>query len=117
MRRRIVGAGIGVALSLAIAGTVLAGSCSNISRPAPDCGLACNEPVIHGNWVWLPSVGEAEEAWGFEPPGTDESVEAGLPGQHGNYQNGFSESLLGHSAYCTKGVNTERTHGIVSGCE
>ena len=34
-----------------------------------------------------------------------------------NYTNGFTVSLLGHSAYCLKGVNVDKSHGIVSGCE
>jgi hypothetical protein len=116
MRPRILGAGVGVILSLLLAGTALADSCVNVSRAAPDCGLSCNEPVIHGNWVWLPSIGVPEESWGFAAPGRAESVGNGLPGQHGNYQSGFSESLLGRSAYCTKGVNTDREHGLESGC-
>jgi hypothetical protein len=41
---------------------------------------------------------------------------AGLPGANGNYQNGFSESLLGHSAYSLKDVNADKSHGIIGGC-
>jgi hypothetical protein len=115
-RRRLIGTALGVALSLAVAGTAFADSCANVSRPAPDCHPNCTAPVITGIWVWLPSIGVPVEAWGFAVPGGTESVNAGLPGSSGNYENGFSESLLGHSAYCLKGVNADKSHGIVSGC-
>jgi hypothetical protein len=117
MRHRALGAGFGVILALALAGTALADSCANISRAAPACGMSCTHPVVTGNWVWLPSIGVDFAAWGFAPPGSDESVANGLPGANGNYTNGFSDSLLGHSAYCLKGVNTQKSHGVVSGCE
>ena len=117
MRRRIFGAALGVALSLGLASTALADSCLNVSRAAPACNMTCAAPVVEGNWVWLPSIGVPAAAWGFAPPGAAESVANGLPGANGNYQNGFSESLLGHSAYCLKGVNADKSHGIVSGCE
>jgi hypothetical protein len=29
----------------------------------------------------------------------------------------FTLSLLGHSAYCHKGVNATKSSGIVSGCQ
>ena len=123
MRRRSLGAILGVAMALAIAGTTLADSCANISRAPASCGFSCTSVVRVGNWVWLPSLvnifpGEQfPPAWGFAPPGREDSVLLGFPGASGNYQNGFSSSLLGHSAYCLKGVNTDRSHGIVSGCE
>jgi len=41
----------------------------------------------------------------------------GTPDANGNYTNGFTLSLLGHSAYCLMGVNQDKSHGIVSGCE
>jgi hypothetical protein len=117
MRRRFIGAGLGVVLSLLLASTALADSCLNVSRAAPACGMSCTAPVIEGNWVWLPSIGVPEPAWGFAPPGATDSVQFGLPGANGNYTNGFTESLLGHSAYCLKGVNQDKSHGILSGCE
>lgn len=117
MRRRLFGSALGVALALGIAGTALADSCANVSRSAPACNLSCSGPVVEGNWVWLPSIGVPFAAWGFAPPGADESVANGMPGANGNYQNGFSESLLGHSAYCLKGVNSDKSHGVISGCE
>lgn len=117
MRRRFLGAALGVALGLAVAGTALADSCANVSRAPAACGWSCQGPVIEGNWVWLPSVGAPIYAWGFAPPGGFESTAFGFPGASGNYTNGFSESLLGHSAYCLKGVNQDKSHGIVSGCE
>jgi hypothetical protein len=58
-----------------------------------------------------------EYAWGFAPPGAADSTAFGFPGANGNYLNGFSSSLLGHSAYCLKGVNQDKSHGIVSHCE
>ena len=73
--------------------------------------------MVSGNWVWLPSIGAPVYAWGFAPPGAADSVGFGFPGANGNYQNGFSSSLLGHSAYCLKGVNQTKSHGIVSRCE
>jgi hypothetical protein len=117
MRRRFIGAGLGVVLSLLLAGTALADSCANISRAPAPCGMSCTAPVIEGNWVWLPSIGVPEPAWGFAPPGGPDSVGFGFPGANGNYTNGFTESLLGHSAYCLKGVNQDKSHGVVSGCE
>jgi hypothetical protein len=116
MRRRLLGTACGLALSLAIAGTAFADSCLNLSRAAPACHPTCEGPVIDGNWAWLPSIGVPVEAWGFAAPGGEESINNGLPAANGNYQNGFSESLLGHSAYCLKGVNADKSHGIVSGC-
>jgi hypothetical protein len=117
MRRRILGTALGIALALGLAGTALADSCANVSRAPAACGWSCAGPVIQGNWVWLPSVGASEFAWGFAPPWGSDSTGFGFPGASGNYQNGFSESLLGHSAYCLKGVNASKSHGIVSACE
>jgi hypothetical protein len=117
MRRRALGIVAGGLLSLALAGTALADSCANISRAPADCGWDCTAPVIVGNWVWLPSIGAPVYAWGFAPPGGTDSIQFGFPGANGNYTNGFTNSLLGRSAYCLKGVNTDRSHGVVSGCE
>lgn len=66
----------GVVTSVAAGAMLLAGSggawasdCANVSRAAPDCGATCTSgPVIHGRWVWLPSVGLPVLAWGFESP-------------------------------------------------
>ncbi|HEX8024929.1 MAG TPA: hypothetical protein VF484_01870 [Candidatus Limnocylindrales bacterium] len=117
MRRGLFGIVGGVVLALSLAGVSLADSCANVSRAPAACGWTCTAPVIEGNWVWLPSVGADVAAWGFAPPGGPESVANGFPGSNGNYTNGFMESLLGHSAYCLKGVNQAKSHGIVSGCE
>lgn len=95
MRRRFLGVATGLLLSLVVAGTAFAHSCHNLDRAAPACAPTCEGPVFRGNWVWLPSIGVPVEDWGFAAPG---------------------ESLLVNSAYCTKGVNTDREHGIVSGC-
>jgi len=119
MRHRVLGIILGGVLAVALAGTALADSCANVSRAPAPCGLSCQGPVIEGNWIWLPSTGDpnAPYAWGFAPPGGFDSTTFGFPGANGNYQNGFSEWLLGHSAYCLKGINrTTKSHGIVSGC-
>ncbi len=107
---------------LAVPAVASADSCSNLSMPAPKHVSTTSGPVTRGNWVWLPSLGIPDPAWGFSPPGTADSQAgvvsaSGLPDQHGNYTNGYSSSLLGHSAYCTKGVNQNKSHGIVSGCQ
>lgn len=115
-RRRVLGSALGALLAVGIAGTALADSCANLNRAPAPCGWSCSGPVIEGKWVWLPSIGVDAPFWGFAPPGGSDSVLVGLPGTNGNYQNGFSESLLGNSAYCLKGVNTDKPHGIVSGC-
>jgi hypothetical protein len=117
MRRRALSTVLGLLLALGVAGTALADSCANVSRAPAACGADCQGPVIVGNWVWLPSIGVPEWAWGFAPPGGADSVGFGFPGHNGNYLNGFSASLLGHSAYCLKGVNQDKSDGIVSGCE
>jgi hypothetical protein len=83
---------------------------------------SCSAPVVNGNWVWLPSIDPTAPAmWGFAPPGAPDSVNFGLPGAHGNYQNTAvtgNQSLLDNSANCPPGSNTARqtTHGIQSGC-
>jgi hypothetical protein len=122
MRRRALSTVLGLLLAVGVAGTALADSCANLSRPPAACGFTCDHVVVEGNWVWLPSLSNVGETnlppfWGFAPPGALDSTLLGLPGANGNYQNGFSSSLLGHSAYCLKGVNQDKSHGIVSGCE
>lgn len=117
MRRRLFGSIAGVAMALIVTGTAFGSSCANVSRAPAPCGWTCAAPVIEGNWVWLPSIGVPVPAWGFAPPGTPDSQLFGFPGANGNYTNGFTVSLLGHSAYCLKGVNSTKSHGVVSGCE
>lgn len=116
MRRCALSTALGLLLALGVAGTAFADDCLNVSRAPAACGMTCTGPVIEGNWVWLPSVGETVPAWGFAVPGGANSVGFGFPGANGNYQNGFSSWLLGHSAYCLKGVNPDKSHGIVTGC-
>jgi hypothetical protein len=121
MKRRTLSVLFGLALSLGIAGTALGSSCANVSRPPASCGFTCTTVVTDGNWVWLPSLANIglqglPPFWGFIPPGTPDSVQIGAPGANGNYTNGFTLSLLGHSAYCLKDVNQAKSHGIVSGC-
>jgi hypothetical protein len=79
--------------------------------------MTCAGPVIEGNWVWLPSIGVPDPAWGFAPPGAADSVAFGFPGANGNYTNGATSSLLGNSAICDRGVpSRQTTNGIQSGC-
>jgi hypothetical protein len=123
MRHRTLGVVIGSLMALLLVGSVLADSCANVSRAPAPCGFSCTTVVMEGNWIWLPSLtnigvpaDQLPPFWGFAPPGGFDSVFIGAPGANGNYQNGFSEWLLGHSAYCLKGVNAEKSHGIVSHC-
>jgi hypothetical protein len=107
-------------LALAVPAIAAADSCSNVSRAPADCGMVCTDgPVTDGNWVWLPSIGVPDPAWGKAPPGTVDSVALGLPGANGNYTNGQTSSLLGMSNNCPPGNNPNRQtdHGIQSGCE
>ena len=121
MKHRLLSLAFGSFLALILVGSVLADSCANVSRAPAKCGFSCTTVVTDGNWVWLPSLSNVGQTglppfWGFAPPGGPDSVQLGAPGANGNYQNGFSEWLLGHSAYCLKGVNADKSHGIVSGC-
>ena len=86
----------------------LALSCDNVSRAAPKGDTS--GPIVKGHWVWLPSIGVDEEAWGFFPPGTE--------GTNGNYTNGKTHSLLGTSAQCDPSKTTSRQseHGVQTGC-
>lgn len=124
MRVRVLSAALGVALAMLLAGSALADSCANVSRAPAPCGMTCTSVVVEGNWVWLPSLASLDPSfqnmppfWGFISPGSADAVMVGAPDASGNYQNGFSVSLLGHSAYCLKAVNQSKDHGIVSGCE
>lgn len=123
MSRRVLGIVLGAIMALSIASTALAGSCANLSRAPAPCGFSCTTLVVQGNWVWLPSLavvgvpGPLPPFWGFIAPGGPDAVQIGVPSAAGNYQNGYSISLLGHSAYCLRGVNATKSHGIVSGCE
>ena len=124
MARRTPGILLGLVMALSIVGTTFASSCANISRAPAPCGFSCTSVVVEGNWIWLPSLtnvgfpaNELPPFWGFIPPGTPDSQLLSAPGAHGNYTNMFTLSLLGHSAYCLKGVNTDRSQGVVSGCE
>ncbi len=107
--------------ALALPAAAVADSCANFSRAPAPCGTNCTAgPVIDGNWVWLPSLGDPSlpAAWGFAPPGTVDSTGFGFPGANGNYTNGQTSSLLGMSNNCPPGNNTNRqqNNGIQSGC-
>ena len=86
----------------------LALSCDNVSRAAPKGETS--GPIVKGHWVWLPSIGVDEEAWGFFPPGT--------LGTNGNFTDGKTHSLLGTSAQCDPSKTTSRQteHGVQTGC-
>jgi hypothetical protein len=113
--------GLMAAVALGIPAAAVADSCVNVSRAPAACGFSCTGPVIEGNWVWLPSVGAGFPAWGFAPPGAEDSTGFGFPGAAGNYTNGQTSSLLGVSAICKGGGNAQDArqgaHGIQSGCE
>ncbi|HLY86729.1 MAG TPA: hypothetical protein VKO84_09530 [Gaiellaceae bacterium] len=117
--RRLVVLGASLVAALALAGVAYADSCANVSRAPAACGMSCTSPVFEGNWVWLPSIGIPEPAWGFSPPGSVTSQEIGLPNANGNYldQSGNASWLLENSAICAGNVpNRQTAHGIQSGC-
>lgn len=117
-KAKFVVASLAAAATLAVPAVAGASSCANVSRPPAACGMTCTAPVTDGNWVWLPSIGVPFPAWGFAPPGTPDSVNAGLPGSSGNYTNGQTASLLGMSAICNGGaLARQTTSGIQTGCE
>ena len=109
--------------ALVLVGTAAnADDCVNLSRAPAPCGMDCTSgPVTQGNWVWLPSIGVPEPAWGFGTPGSLPSQQVGLPGANGNYLNeGGGVSWLHEKSLCVNG-NTARatansTHGIQTGC-
>ncbi len=115
---KFIVAGLAATAIFALSTVAGASSCANVSRPPAACGLTCTAPVTTGNWVWLPSIGVPFPAWGMAPPGSPDSVGAGLPGANGNYTNGQTVSLLGVSAICNGGaLARQTTHGIQTGCE
>jgi hypothetical protein len=115
IKKLLIGAVAGAGV-LAVPAAAYADSCANVSRAPAPCGWTCSAPVTVGNWVWLPSVG-GPFAWGFSVPGGFDSVTFGFPGAPGNYTNGFTSSLLGHSAICLGGVpSRQTTSGIQTGC-
>lgn len=120
-RRRVATIGLITGAILTVgAGAAFADDCSNVSRPAPVCDMSCTAPVIAGNWVWLPSIGIPDAAWGFAPPGGADSQSSGLPGSNGNYTDGQVDDLLGVAAahstgVCSTPTRTTDPHGINSG--
>lgn len=121
MMRRLLATVATTAALVMIGAAANADTCSNVSRAPAPCGMSCPAPVIEGNWVWLPSIGAPEAAWGFATPGSLPSQGLGFPGANGNYLNqsgGFS--WLFENSLCVNG-NTARatansTNGIQSGC-
>jgi hypothetical protein len=119
MFKKVLAVAGATAALMMIAGPALADDCVNLSRPAPECNMSCTAPVISGNWVWLPSIGVPEAAWGFGTPGSIISEQADLPGSAGNYINdrGGVSWLLENSAICADTVPSRQTeHGIQTGC-
>lgn len=118
MKLKPFAASLAATAALAAPVAAYADSCANVSRPAPTTTTTAG-PVTKGNWVYLPSIDpSAPPLWGFGTPGTADSQMLNLPGQNGNYTNGKTSSLLGVSANCPPGSNTNRqtTQGIQSGC-
>jgi hypothetical protein len=120
-RVRLLLAAAAAAIAALIPLTAFADSCVNVSRAPASCGSNCLDgPVIKGNWVWLPSVDpQSPAAWGFATPGGPDSVQFGFPGSNGNYTNGYSISLLGHSIHCAPSGDPsarQGSHGIQTGC-
>jgi hypothetical protein len=119
-KRYLAIAGATAALALIVPTAAMADDCANLSRSPAACGMTCIAPVIDGNWVWLPSIGIPEPAWGFGTPGSIPSVEAGLPGANGNYLNSSTDSatwLLENTPMCNGGNAARQTmHGIQTGC-
>lgn len=120
LRRLLAVAGATAALALIVPTAAMADDCLNVSRPPAACGMNCTSPVIVGNWVWLPSIGVPEPAWGFGTPGSIPSIGAGLPGANGNFLNASTDgfSWLGqNSAWCNGGAPARQTtHGVQAGC-
>jgi hypothetical protein len=120
VRRLVVAVAVLLTAGALSASAAYADSCANVSRAPAACGTSCSGPVVDGNWVWLPSIGVPVAAWGFAPPGREDSVDLGLPGANGNYTNGQTSSLLGVSAVCQGKGNAQNArqtdHGIQSGC-
>jgi hypothetical protein len=118
LKKVLFGGALTAAIVAIPAATAFADSCSNVSRAPAACGFSCTSPVIVGNWVWLPSIGVQDPAWGFAPPGAADSVGFGFPGANGNYTNGQTSSLLGMSAVCNGGAQGRQTSsGIQTGCQ
>ena len=119
--KRLLGTAAATVALLLVGTAANADDCINLSRPPAACGLSCPGPVVDGNWVWLPSIGVPESAWGFVTPGSVFSEELALPGTNGNYINDRGGiSWLFENSLCVNG-NTARatansTHGIQSGC-
>lgn len=118
MRRLIIAVVTLFVVAALTASAAFADSCANVSRAPAACGMSCTAPVTDGHWVWLPSIGVPEPAWGFATPGTEDAARLGFP--NGNYTNGQTISLLGVSAVCQGKGNAQDArqtdHGIQSGC-
>lgn len=119
LKKALAAAGLAAAFVL-IPTSAQALDCINVSKPPPACGTSCTQPVINGNWAWLPSVFPgAPEVWAFVPPGTVQDF--GLPGEKGNYQNGEGYALLVNAICDSLGQVSEKRqaeHGIqlMEGC-
>jgi hypothetical protein len=73
MKKLLAGLGLGLATSVALAGTAFANDCANLSRTPPPCYTApggCTTPVFDGHWAFLPSLEgpSAPPIWVFSAP-------------------------------------------------
>lgn len=116
-KKSLMVAGTTAALML-VGSAAFADDCLNVSRAPAACGWTCPAPVIAGNWVWLPSIGVPEYAWGFGTPGSAISQQVQLPGSSGNYLNdrGGDSWLLGNSICVNGNTARQTTSGVQSGC-
>jgi hypothetical protein len=110
--RKLLVTVVAVLVSLIItAQAASADTCHNGSRPAPKG----NQPTATGVWIWLPSIGVPEDAWGFASPGGnfDTLTSGNFGGSTG------ANSLLTNSATCDTSKTTSRqtTRGIQTGCD
>jgi hypothetical protein len=70
MKRILVLVAMLAMMVLSAVPAALALSCDNISRAAPKGDASSSGPIVKDHWVWLPSIGVDEDAWGFFSPGT-----------------------------------------------
>lgn len=121
MLKRLLATAAATAALLLVGTAANADSCANVSRAPAACGWSCPAPVVVGNWIWLPSIGVPEPAWGFATPGSVPAQQLGSPGANGNYLNdrGGASWLL-EKSLCVNGNTTRAAansiHGIQSGC-
>jgi len=97
IRKLCVGVAVCTATLFGPATAAFADNCYNASRPSG--GLSSNPgdfsaPVFKGHWLWLPSVGVPQPAWGFEVPA---NYQNSLAYQDANY--GYTGNYVNQSDY------------------